>query len=947
MLRVITSPPTRDTSPAEFIAAVVCLVNMTTLLGEDLLKRSNTSSSLLTDVINAFLLLIFDGCSQPNQFLSAAVYEHRRRGSIILQNNNMQPAAIVNIDTKTTPDVLAEYALIQLMRKSARLKHHFDIIATAIIPAAALGPKGDVAAPRLVGALAAALSTASVFNLTLDFFNSLYEASTKNNNKIITRMQLSLLSACLHQVQSQQQQQKSKKAVMTPNTAPIEINLLDPVFCFLDCNTVVDVGVFCEYLYAVGHVYGAVAVAAASSVKIPCLSEVIRDVQIRVRCPMSHRAVHSLLRGCAEASAVSSSSSCSCSIPLEPIFHEIDTLLLSLSLPKTKNEVVEMWTFVVVMSGNHLNENRTRIVRMLRYVRESIFSDNNKSDAKYLRAVFYLVRAILVASVSGEVKVKEDGDNHRDDIVSVVVAWIFAFARDVQVIVDEDDNDDEQQQQDNNSDSFDSKSYCYYYSLHTLACALLLEAALQIQNEQLISYVKDIIHRKAFDEEQENEEEGNNNVSFSFSSSGGGGGLGEEEREEKKNNVLFLRLVDYCDDVQLVCSSSTVVRCRHRSSPLCISRITHATLLVYFFSSSSSTSTSTSSSYRQLFTSCDMRRCEDFLETSAPLVELLLPVEDINNEKEEEEEKEEESASDEMFEYRNIGDHHPLEMLLPTNPPGNEEEEDPDRTSAMIQLQEWRDSLDDAEDRQFASDEALARYLTARKNKYSAARHMLEKSLQWRVQALPRPKCVMRCHLCDVDPYQHCFIPLGFDCFGNVVVYGCAPRARNHDADHAVRHVTQTLFYIWESFPFSKQWVWIVDFNGYGLTHAMQAKIGIAFLTTFDNHFPERLRAVILVNPPSVFQVLLKALKPFGDERTWAKLRTVKGKPEEVSRALAKNFGIVSNTTLTWIERVLSMEPKPGNMPLLPKRYRKYFLPEQSSDDSVGTAVDLLFSEEF
>lgn len=64
-----------------------------------------------------------------------------------------------------------------------------------------------------------------------------------------------------------------------------------------------------------------------------------------------------------------------------------------------------------------------------------------------------------------------------------------------------------------------------------------------------------------------------------------------------------------------------------------------------------------------------------------------------------------------------------------------------------------------------------------------------------------------------------------------------------------------------------------MDFKGYGFWHAMQARLGISFATIFGQHMPERLCKIILVNPPAVFDILLKAIRPFVDHRTLNKVR--------------------------------------------------------------------------
>lgn len=73
-------------------------------------------------------------------------------------------------------------------------------------------------------------------------------------------------------------------------------------------------------------------------------------------------------------------------------------------------------------------------------------------------------------------------------------------------------------------------------------------------------------------------------------------------------------------------------------------------------------------------------------------------------------------------------------------------------------------------------------------------------------------------------------------------------------------------------------WVWVVDFTGYGFWHAMNGtSLASAFLKTFSAHYPERLGAVLLVDTPGAFSVLLGAVRLIIDARTMAKLHDVGG----------------------------------------------------------------------
>jgi hypothetical protein len=178
-------------------------------------------------------------------------------------------------------------------------------------------------------------------------------------------------------------------------------------------------------------------------------------------------------------------------------------------------------------------------------------------------------------------------------------------------------------------------------------------------------------------------------------------------------------------------------------------------------------------------------------------------------------------------------------------------------------LQAWRDSsgLEDLS-RQFCTDDTLMRYHLARDGDFEASRHMLMQSIEWRrIHCADAPKC----DSCASDFKSHCFFPIGWTSDGWPIIYSCVPRAACYKVDETVNHVVQTLEKSFAHTQSSDKWLWLVDFNGFGLSHAMHTKLGIGFARTFSAHFPERLGRLVLINPPRVFDLLLGAVRPFCD----------------------------------------------------------------------------------
>jgi hypothetical protein len=130
-----------------------------------------------------------------------------------------------------------------------------------------------------------------------------------------------------------------------------------------------------------------------------------------------------------------------------------------------------------------------------------------------------------------------------------------------------------------------------------------------------------------------------------------------------------------------------------------------------------------------------------------------------------------------------------------------------------------------------------------------------------------------------------------------------------------VRHVVHCLEHAFASHG-CETWTWLVDFKGFGFTHAMNARLGIAFARMFADHFPERLRRIYLINTPVVFSLLLSAIEPFADARTMSKIVRIGGSPSEVAEAL--EAGGVPSAQCSWMRHVLGIDAAPGALPALP-----------------------------
>lgn len=133
-----------------------------------------------------------------------------------------------------------------------------------------------------------------------------------------------------------------------------------------------------------------------------------------------------------------------------------------------------------------------------------------------------------------------------------------------------------------------------------------------------------------------------------------------------------------------------------------------------------------------------------------------------------------------------------------------------------------------------------------------------------------------------------------------------------------VRHMVHTLEHAFRStaaLGLHHQWVWLVDFQGFGLWHAMQGKTSITSLQAFSHHMPERLGCVLLVNPPSIFDLLLTVVKTVADARTMSKVHVLRCTPETAPAELLKHGIEESSGIPQWFAEIMRLPGKPGSLP--------------------------------
>jgi hypothetical protein len=110
------------------------------------------------------------------------------------------------------------------------------------------------------------------------------------------------------------------------------------------------------------------------------------------------------------------------------------------------------------------------------------------------------------------------------------------------------------------------------------------------------------------------------------------------------------------------------------------------------------------------------------------------------------------------------------------------------------------------------------------------------------------------CPLCAVDPSSHSLIKMA-EKNGISYFYTCPAKATMYDAKGILHHYDGVLSEI------KKEWVWIVDGEGFGFTHAMQINVAIE-LTKFISKF-KNLKKIIILNPTIYITMTHNILMPF------------------------------------------------------------------------------------
>ena len=221
----------------------------------------------------------------------------------------------------------------------------------------------------------------------------------------------------------------------------------------------------------------------------------------------------------------------------------------------------------------------------------------------------------------------------------------------------------------------------------------------------------------------------------------------------------------------------------------------------------------------------------------------------------------------------------------------------------------------------YVDEAALVRVLVAREWSVAAATSAMTATLAWRasIGVDEVPPSQRRCETCLAVPGSHCIVPIGRTRGGHPVVWGCPARGRSSDGPSTVAHIIATLEHVLSQPLSAAQWCWTVDFSHFSWREATQVSIALGFARVLPHHYPERLYRIVMINPPSLFGMLMKVMRPWLDARTLSKLVARHGAPDDVQRALTADHGF-SEEMAVWVAEAMRMPPglRAESVPPLP-----------------------------
>lgn len=179
----------------------------------------------------------------------------------------------------------------------------------------------------------------------------------------------------------------------------------------------------------------------------------------------------------------------------------------------------------------------------------------------------------------------------------------------------------------------------------------------------------------------------------------------------------------------------------------------------------------------------------------------------------------------------------------------------------------------------YCTDACLVRYLKARDWDMKKSLKLLLSSIEWRLKTQPEniSASELTFEATSGKTYRR-----GFDRLGRPVIYITPSRENSTNYEKNLQLIVYTVERAIDSMENDvEKLVLIVDFNHFSTKVQPPLSVCKEMINIMSNHYPERLGACYIVDAPFIFNMLWKAIKPFINSATRAKVHFVTGAEEK------------------------------------------------------------------
>eukprot|EP00898_Chlorokybus_atmophyticus_P007943 jgi/Chlat1/814/Chrsp104S01313 len=234
--------------------------------------------------------------------------------------------------------------------------------------------------------------------------------------------------------------------------------------------------------------------------------------------------------------------------------------------------------------------------------------------------------------------------------------------------------------------------------------------------------------------------------------------------------------------------------------------------------------------------------------------------------------------------------------------------------------------------KEFVDDACLFRYLRARNWNVPKAEKMLRDTLRWR--AAYKPEDIEWADVAKEAETGKMYRTSYTDLHGHPVVMMCPGRQNTSDHDGQIRFLVYTLEKAIEAIPSGtglEKMTWLIDYKGWSLRKSPPMKTSLETLSILQNHYPERLAKAVCFDPPTIFNMFYKAVRPFVDPKTKEKIVFVGAKDKNMAQVMGDIFD------LSKLEKSVGGT---SNWEFDFARYSQQMLDEESGKDSTARSGD-------